>query len=121
MEHLYRVFQARARRRGGAGRNGCAALSRAAVVCGCTECGLTDDAPDHGDWIRLMARVAFDRPVLSEAGFRFVRHNNRNETILRGLFEEADGMVEISAGNAKVGTGINLTGNAVKIDLLGSL
>jgi poly-gamma-glutamate capsule biosynthesis protein CapA/YwtB (metallophosphatase superfamily) len=74
----------------------------------------------HGDWIGMMAEVAFDGPVLSEAGFRFVRHNDRNETILCELSGEADAMAELRAGSAMFDTQVTPTGDAVKIDLIGS-
>ena len=36
----------------------------------------------HGDWIGMMAHARFDGARLVEAGFRFVRHNERNETVV---------------------------------------
>ena len=42
----------------------------------------------HGDWIGMMAEVEAERGGIAGARFRFVRHNDRNETVPRALAEE---------------------------------
>src|SRR5438876_9464349 len=42
----------------------------------------------HGDWIGMMARVEAGQSGISEARFRFVRHNAANETVLCPLADE---------------------------------
>lgn len=48
----------------------------------------------HGDWIGMMAQVERGR-----AGFQFVRHNDRNETVLCALAEEAEAVEEVTAAS----------------------
>jgi poly-gamma-glutamate capsule biosynthesis protein CapA/YwtB (metallophosphatase superfamily) len=71
----------------------------------------------HGDWIGLMAEVELDGAALSTAGFRFVRHNDRNETVVSRLADEASAMAEISAASAPRGTTLTADGNSMKLDL----
>ena len=68
----------------------------------------------HGDWIGLMAEVDFDGTSVSRAGFRFVRHNDRNETVLSALADEADALAEISAVSS---AGLSVVGDGVRVDL----
>src|SRR5438045_141701 len=42
----------------------------------------------HGDWIGMMAEVAAERGGIMAVRFRFVRHNDRNETVPCNLAEE---------------------------------
>ena len=42
----------------------------------------------HGDWIGMMAEIEADRGGIAGARFRFVRHNERNETVPCALAEE---------------------------------
>ncbi len=74
----------------------------------------------HGDWIGLMAEVAFDGPVLSQAGFRFVRHNDQNETVFSHLANEGKAVAEISAGSAAFDICLHATGERLTISGLGS-
>jgi hypothetical protein len=74
----------------------------------------------HGDWIGLMAQVEFAGVALTQAGFRFVRHNDRNETVLSALADEATAMAEISDASAALGTRLSVQGQTVWIDLKGS-
>jgi poly-gamma-glutamate synthesis protein (capsule biosynthesis protein) len=74
----------------------------------------------HGDWIGLMAEVEIDGSVLSRVGFRFVRHNDGNETVLCDLAHEAEAVAEISAGSAAFGARICATGDQLTISPLGS-
>ena len=54
----------------------------------------------HGDWIGLMATVELDGTTVSWAGFRFVRHNHRNETVVSAPAGEANALAKISAPSA---------------------
>jgi poly-gamma-glutamate capsule biosynthesis protein CapA/YwtB (metallophosphatase superfamily) len=71
----------------------------------------------HGDWIGLMADVAWDGPDLSRAGFRFVRHNDGNETIVTRPADETEAVAEISAASAALGTRVLVEGDCLSIDL----
>ncbi len=68
----------------------------------------------HGDWIGLMAEVDFDGTSLSRAGFRFVRHNDLNETVLSALADEADALAEIAAVSSAA---LSVEGDGVWVDL----
>lgn len=53
----------------------------------------------HGDWIGMMADIGFDGGTPVRAGFRFVRHNDRNETVLCRLADEPDALAEVTAAS----------------------
>lgn len=69
----------------------------------------------HGDWIGLMADVTFDSGAVAGAGFRFVRHNDRNETVLSVLANEAEAVREITAAS---GVGLSARGDELRMDLV---
>jgi poly-gamma-glutamate capsule biosynthesis protein CapA/YwtB (metallophosphatase superfamily) len=71
----------------------------------------------HGDWIGLMAEIDLDGPLLSAARCRFVRHNDRNETVVNPPGAEADAVAEITETSAALGTTILPDGDAMAIDL----
>jgi poly-gamma-glutamate capsule biosynthesis protein CapA/YwtB (metallophosphatase superfamily) len=73
----------------------------------------------HGDWIGLMAEIELDGTALSHAGFRFVRHNDRNETIVTAPVDEPDAVAEISAASAALGVRIAVRDERLSIDLAG--
>jgi hypothetical protein len=73
----------------------------------------------HGDWIGLMAEIELDVNALSQAGFRFVRHNDRNETIVTAPADETEAVAEISAASAALGVQISVEGDCLSIDLAG--
>jgi poly-gamma-glutamate synthesis protein (capsule biosynthesis protein) len=62
----------------------------------------------HGDWIGLMARIALDGSEIVEAAFQPVRHNDRNETILRSAAEERPAMERIAEISARFATTLEL-------------
>lgn len=73
----------------------------------------------HGDWIGLMAEVEWDGPALSRAGFRFVRHNDGNETVLTAPADEAGALAEITQTSAALGVRVSVAGGRLAIDLGG--
>jgi poly-gamma-glutamate capsule biosynthesis protein CapA/YwtB (metallophosphatase superfamily) len=73
----------------------------------------------HGDWIGLMADVEWNGTDLSRARFRFVRHNDRNETVVCPLTDEAEAVAEISKASAAIGTPVSVTGDFLSIDISG--
>jgi hypothetical protein len=74
----------------------------------------------HGDWIGLVAEVDVAGSVLSRAAFRFVRRNDRNETVLCDLANEAEAVAKISAGSAALDTRIHATADKLAVSLPGS-
>jgi poly-gamma-glutamate capsule biosynthesis protein CapA/YwtB (metallophosphatase superfamily) len=73
----------------------------------------------HGDWIGLMAEIELDGTALSQTGFRFVRHNDRNETIVTAPADETEAVAEISAASAALDVRISVEGECLSIDLTG--
>jgi poly-gamma-glutamate capsule biosynthesis protein CapA/YwtB (metallophosphatase superfamily) len=71
----------------------------------------------HGDWIGLMAEVDLDGTALSRVRFRFVRHNDANETVVRSPAEELDAVAEISAGSGALGTTLQVEDDSIAVGL----
>jgi poly-gamma-glutamate synthesis protein (capsule biosynthesis protein) len=71
----------------------------------------------HGDWIGMMADVSFEAGSVTQAGFRFVRHNDRNETVLSRLAEEADAVAEVTAGSASFGVRLSPRDDTVWVEM----
>jgi poly-gamma-glutamate synthesis protein (capsule biosynthesis protein) len=71
----------------------------------------------HGDWIGMMARVESAGGTLSGASFRFVRHNERNETVICPPANESATLARITAASARFDTRIEPVGEAVRIVL----
>jgi poly-gamma-glutamate capsule biosynthesis protein CapA/YwtB (metallophosphatase superfamily) len=71
----------------------------------------------HGNWIGMMARLRFDHARLAEAGFGFVRHNQRNETVLCPIADEQAEFNEIVQRSVAYGTRLMVTEDAVSMDL----
>ncbi len=71
----------------------------------------------HGDWLGMMARLAWDRERIEKAAFQFVRHDDHNRTILRALADEGAAFDEIAKRSADLGTRLAARGDEVCIDL----
>jgi poly-gamma-glutamate capsule biosynthesis protein CapA/YwtB (metallophosphatase superfamily) len=71
----------------------------------------------HGDWLGMLVRVACGGGGLEAATFQFVRHNDRNETILCQLDQESEALAEIIAGSASFGTKLAAKGDQVHVEL----
>ena len=71
----------------------------------------------HGDWIGMLVQIAARKGGLDGASFRFVRHNDKNESFLCDLAEEADALGEITASSKAAK--LTPKGNEVHIDLKG--
>lgn len=64
-----------------------------------------------------MAEIELKETTLSQAGCRFVRHNDRNETIVTAPADEPDAVAEISAASATLGVRISVGEECLSIDL----
>jgi poly-gamma-glutamate capsule biosynthesis protein CapA/YwtB (metallophosphatase superfamily) len=71
----------------------------------------------HATWVGMMARIAADRHGIEGATFQFVRHNDRNESYLCRLADEADAFGEITKASAAYGTTFTPDGDQVTIRL----
>jgi poly-gamma-glutamate synthesis protein (capsule biosynthesis protein) len=67
----------------------------------------------HDGWVGMMARVAASKAGLEAASFQFVRRNDRNETYLRRLADEADALAEIIEASARFGTKLTPEGDEI--------
>jgi poly-gamma-glutamate synthesis protein (capsule biosynthesis protein) len=72
----------------------------------------------HDSWVGMMARVAAGRGI-EAASFQFVRHNDRNETYLCPLADEADALAEVVAASGSFGTKLTPEGDEVRVALKG--
>jgi poly-gamma-glutamate capsule biosynthesis protein CapA/YwtB (metallophosphatase superfamily) len=71
----------------------------------------------HGDWVGMMARLRMDGGHVAAAGFEFVRHNDRNETLICNLADEAAELDDIRIRSRAYGTELRAEGNRVMTDL----
>jgi poly-gamma-glutamate capsule biosynthesis protein CapA/YwtB (metallophosphatase superfamily) len=71
----------------------------------------------HGDWIGMMARARFDGAQLAETSFRFVRHNDRNETVPCALAAEPAEFDDIRQRSTALGTRLTADGDYVRVEL----
>ena len=60
----------------------------------------------HGDWIGMMAQAEFQHDGLADMRFRFVRHNERNETMPCRLADEAAELADIVQRSAACGAAL---------------
>jgi poly-gamma-glutamate synthesis protein (capsule biosynthesis protein) len=69
----------------------------------------------HPDWIGLMVDVALEGGVLQEAGFSFVRHNEKNETIAKPVAAEQKELQTLRELSAGFGTTLTVSGDRVSV------
>ncbi len=73
----------------------------------------------HGDWVGMMARIAFDGKSIKNATFQFVRHNDANESVLCKLAQEQATLEDIRQRSAKLGAKLAPQGDQVALSLIG--
>jgi poly-gamma-glutamate synthesis protein (capsule biosynthesis protein) len=71
----------------------------------------------HGDWVGLLARVVLEERSIRRIALRFVRHNDRNETLLRTPGEEPEAMRDLTERSAPFGTRITVEGDEAVVAL----
>jgi hypothetical protein len=71
----------------------------------------------HGDWIGMMARLSFTGRTLARAGFTFVRHNARNETVPCRPADEPAALDDVARRSAAYGTALTPRDDEVVIAL----
>jgi poly-gamma-glutamate capsule biosynthesis protein CapA/YwtB (metallophosphatase superfamily) len=71
----------------------------------------------HGDWIGMMATIGIDGARVTKAGFRFVRHNDKNETVLCPLGAERETLARLTDRANRTGTTLEPVRGAVKVIL----
>jgi poly-gamma-glutamate capsule biosynthesis protein CapA/YwtB (metallophosphatase superfamily) len=73
----------------------------------------------HGDWIGMMAKVAVARDGVTDARFRFVRHNAANETVPCKLADEGATFDRLAVKSRMAGCVLVPEGDWVRIGLKG--
>ena len=71
----------------------------------------------HDGWVGMIARVAAGKAGVEAASFQFVRHNDRNESYLCRLADEADALAEVTEASARFGTKLAPEGDQVRVGL----
>jgi poly-gamma-glutamate capsule biosynthesis protein CapA/YwtB (metallophosphatase superfamily) len=71
----------------------------------------------HGDWIGQTVRAEVDKSGVTSAAFRFVRHNDENETTLCALADEQAELADIRARSDVYGTELTAQGDWVSVTL----
>jgi poly-gamma-glutamate capsule biosynthesis protein CapA/YwtB (metallophosphatase superfamily) len=71
----------------------------------------------HGDWVGMMAAIDFIPSKIQRATFRFVRHNDKNETVVCPFAETTDALTEIVAASRQLGVNPVIDADAVNIPL----
>jgi poly-gamma-glutamate capsule biosynthesis protein CapA/YwtB (metallophosphatase superfamily) len=69
----------------------------------------------HGDWVGMLARVVVDGGKSPAAGFRFVRHNDRNETYFPNPDAEQATIEDLKRRGAAFGTKYTISGDEVTV------
>jgi poly-gamma-glutamate capsule biosynthesis protein CapA/YwtB (metallophosphatase superfamily) len=65
----------------------------------------------HGNWVGMLARVEIEGKAVRRASFRFVRHNDANETVLNAPKDEQVALANIVKRSSPFGTKIATDGD----------
>jgi hypothetical protein len=71
----------------------------------------------HGDWLGMMVKLSCDRGRTDKVTFQFVRHDDRNHTLLRGPADETAAFGQIAEESAGLGARLVARGDEVWVDL----
>jgi len=71
----------------------------------------------HGDWVGMIARLTLEDRDIEKVAFQFVRHNDRNETVLCTMRNEQDALANIAERSARFGARIELEGGEAVVRL----
>ena len=67
----------------------------------------------------MMADAEVDRSGVRSAGFRFVRHNDANETVICSVRDEQAELADIVGRSAEFGTRLDVQGDRISVALHG--
>jgi poly-gamma-glutamate synthesis protein (capsule biosynthesis protein) len=65
----------------------------------------------HGNWVGMLARVMLENGRIERVSFRFVRHNDRNETVLCAMRDEAETLEKIASRSKQFATRLEVEGD----------
>ena len=71
----------------------------------------------HGDWVGIMARIDMEDRGIRRVGLSFVRHNERNETLLKSPQEEPEALRDLIDRSAPFKTRITAEGSEAVVAL----
>ena len=71
----------------------------------------------HGDWIGMMAKCGIGADGVTDARFRFVRHNAANETVPCALADEGATFDRLAGKSAVLGARLTADGDWVRVAL----
>ena len=69
----------------------------------------------HGNWLGLLVRAAAGRDGLTDVRFRFVRHNQDNETFWCDLDEEGEALAELAGRSQPYGAKLARAGDEITV------
>ena len=72
-----------------------------------------------GDLVGMLARITLENRAVTDASFRFVRHNSDNETVPSPLANEQDTLDDIAQRSAPFGTKFTAQGDEIRVELTG--
>jgi len=70
----------------------------------------------HGDWLGMMVRAEVTRGGIERTSFQFVRHNERNETVLCALGNEKAAFEELARRSGALGARLTARGDEVLVE-----
>ena len=71
----------------------------------------------HGDWVGILARIEMEKHDVRRVALRFVRHNERNETLLKTPREEPEALRDLVDRSAPFKTRITVEGDEAIVAL----
>jgi poly-gamma-glutamate capsule biosynthesis protein CapA/YwtB (metallophosphatase superfamily) len=71
----------------------------------------------HGDWVGTVVSAVTSGQGIEDVTFRFVRHNERNETVPCDMMKEAEELADIARRSAPFGTRLVTGQNQVRVEL----
>jgi poly-gamma-glutamate capsule biosynthesis protein CapA/YwtB (metallophosphatase superfamily) len=69
----------------------------------------------HGDWLGMLVQAACGRNGIEDLRFRFVRHNEANETFWSDPDKDADALADLAQRSAQYGARLSREGNEVRV------
>jgi poly-gamma-glutamate capsule biosynthesis protein CapA/YwtB (metallophosphatase superfamily) len=71
----------------------------------------------HSGWIGLLVEVTFERGAVTGCHLRFVRSNDKDETFLCHLADEAEALADLTARSGELGAELKPDGDRVQVML----
>jgi len=69
----------------------------------------------HGDWLGMVAQIELDSHAIKKVELSFVRHNERNETLLTIPQAETEALARLSESSARYGARLEAARGAVTV------